>query len=321
MLHQTRYSILCAAVASLGACADSRRPTAPTASNTVARAGRFDVDAMTFTSIDVPGSTATVVMDINAADEVVGQFAAGGVTHGFLRNTNGEFTTIDYPGASFTVAAGINSEGDIVGMYALPSAPTERHGYLLRGGEFTTIDPEGSRFTNALGINARGDVVGRYCTSIPCGRAGSGPYHGFLWHDGEATSVDVPGSLETNAWKINANGEIVGGFRYADGINRLFTLRDGEFTTFDLPGGLPVAQDDGGINARGDVVGVICGASPCDFASPVRHGFVLHDGELTTIDIPGARVTLVFSVNARGSLVGFYNATGKQQGFLLKRGN
>jgi hypothetical protein len=134
------------------------------------------------------------------------------------------------------------------------------------------------------------------------------------------TTFDVPGAVETNAWKINATGEIVGGFRYADGINRLFTLRDGEFTTFDLPGALPIAQDDGGINARGDVVGVTCGAAPCDFASPVRHGFVLRQGELTTVDVPGARVTMVLGISARGSLAGVYNAIGRAQGFLLARG-
>jgi uncharacterized membrane protein len=206
-------------------------------------------------------------------------------------------------------------------MYALPSAPAERHGYLLRGGVFTTIDPQGSKFTNALGINARGDVVGRYCTSLPCGRPGSGKYHGFLWHDGEITTFDVPDSKETNAWKINAEGEIIGGFRYADGINHLFILRGGEFTTFDLPGGLPVAEDDGGINARGDIVGVYCGASPCDFVSPVNHGFVVRRGALTTIDFPGATSTQVLGISARGSLAGAYvDASARSHGFLLKRG-
>ena len=318
--HRIRYStLLCFAVVTAGACVDPDGPTSVSLSSVVARRDVFDVAAMTLTTIDVPGSASTVAMDVNALDDVVGQFAKDGVTHGFLWQ-NGSFTTIDFPGASLTVAAGINNEGDIVGMYALPSAPNERHGYVLRGGEFTTIDPEGSKFTNALGISPQGDVVGRYCTAIPCGRPGSGTYHGFLWQNGVITSFRVPNSVETNAWKINALGEIIGGFRYADNINRLFILRDGEFTTFDLPDGLPVAQDDGGINARGDVVGVSCGASPCDFVSPVRHGFVLRDGELTTIDIPGARVTMVLAINARGSLAGGYNAIGKLQGFLLSRG-
>jgi hypothetical protein len=104
MRQRIRYSAFCIAIALVGACSDGNRPSAPTASPALTR--RFDVDAMTFTSFDVPGSTGTVAMDINASEEIVGQFSAGGVTHGFRRSAEGEFTTIDYPGASFTVAAG-----------------------------------------------------------------------------------------------------------------------------------------------------------------------------------------------------------------------
>jgi hypothetical protein len=120
--------------ASITACVDA--VTSPRALNGSSPVAGFDVDAMTFTSIDFPGATSTFAMDINASDEVVGRYAVGGQTHGFLRDAEGNLTTIDYPGASFTVAAGINSDGDIVGMYALPSAPTERHGYLLQDGVF-----------------------------------------------------------------------------------------------------------------------------------------------------------------------------------------
>ena len=170
-------------------------------------------------------------------------------------------------------------------------------------------------------MNAQGDVVGRYCTSLPCGRAGSGKYHGFLWKDGVSTSFDVPDAIETNAWKITSEGEILGGFRYADNVNRFFVLRHGEFTTFDLPGGLPVAQDDGGMNERGDVVGVFCDVAPCDFTSATNHGFVLQNGELTRIDIPGARVTNVLGINAHGDVAGGYTDAVRNHAFLLKRGS
>jgi hypothetical protein len=82
------------------------------------------------------------------------------------------------------------------------------------------------------------------------------------------TSFDVPGSLETNAWKVNALGEIIGGFRYADGINHLFILQDGEFTIFDVPGILPLAQDDGGINARGTSSACIAPPHPATSRAP-----------------------------------------------------
>ena len=319
-MRYRQYAILWTSSATLLACVDADRAISPRLWSDATPARSFDLDAMTLTTFTVPGSTGTFAMDINADDIVVGRYGAGGQTHAFRRNADGSFTNLDYPGATFTVAAGIDNDGDIVGMYALPSAPNERHGFLLKDGVFTTIDPAGSVFTNALGVNTRGEVVGRYCTSLPCGRPGSGKYHGFHWFEGTITSFDVPGSVETNAWKVTPQGEIIGGFRNLGGPNRLYILRDGEFTTFDLPGTVPVAQDDGGMNARGDIAGVTCAASPCDLASPVNHGFVLIKGVLTTIDIPGATNTTVLGINAHGSIAGAYvDASGRNNGFMLTR--
>lgn len=306
----TRLSFAAAAV--LSATAFMAYAPATRAGNPAAHS------APAFTAFDLPGASSTFPMDINADGDTVGQFVAGGLTHGFLRSAEGDFTTIDYPGAPFTALFGINSEGDIVGSFALVSVPgplTERHGFLLSHGEFTPFDPEGSRFTTPLGINARGDIVGRYCIVQPCGRPGSGNWHGFLWRDGVSTTIDVPGSRETNAWKINADGEITGAFRTDGGPNRLFTLRGAEFTTFDLPDLLPVAQDDGGANARGDIVGTYCDISPCGLTNTATHGFVLRQGVLTTIDYPGATKTIVFSMNSHGDVTG---ASGGH-GFILSR--
>ena len=72
--------------------------------------------AFTFTTIDVPGATATSANRINAVGQIVGGYTdAAGVGHGFLLD-NGEFTTIDVPGATGTGAFGINAAGQIVGF-------------------------------------------------------------------------------------------------------------------------------------------------------------------------------------------------------------
>jgi hypothetical protein len=320
----TNLAVLCGTLLSAAACSDARRPTAPAVASPPATAAadqaRLDVSAMILTLIDYPGANGTFPLGLNNNDEIVGRTNIAGVTHGFLRNANGDFTTIDYPGASFSVATAINNVGDIVGQYALPSAPAERHGFLLRDGEFTTFDPASSRFTNALGINERGDIVGRFCETPPCGPPGTGAYHGFLSREGTSTVFDIPDSRETNAWKINARGEILGGFRTADGVHHLFVLRGSELSTFDLPEGRPIALDNGGINERGDIVGVYCIAAPCSIGSAGSHGFLLSDGQLITIDVPGARTTGVFGITARGDMVGGYaDATGKNRGFLLRR--
>jgi uncharacterized membrane protein len=278
--------------------------------------------AGTFISFDMPGSTGTFPLDINASGDIVGGYTSAGLNHGFLRTADGTFTTIDYPGALYTMAAGINSEGAIVGFYAMVAVPgplTERYGFLLRDGVFTPVDLPGSKFTNPLGINPEGDVVGRFCTALPCGRPGAGNYFGFRWRDGEAVVIDVPNARETNAWKISPDGDVVGGFRETGGPNRLFLLQGDQFTVFDLPGALPVAQDNGGINARGDIVGTYCDAAPCDLGPVARHGFLLRDGALTTIDVPGAVRTSAVGINASGDITGFYNAGGVGHGYLLTR--
>jgi uncharacterized membrane protein len=162
-------------------------------------------------SIDFPGGTGTVALDISAAGEIVGSFNNISGTHGFRRSPSGEFVSIDVPRSNFTRVAGINSNGDMVGTHRLISDPmATRHGFLLRDGEFTTIDPPGAVFTNPLGINSSGDIVGRFCTTVPCMPEGP-TVHGFLLRDGVFSTIDVPLSRGTNAWKINARGDIVGG--------------------------------------------------------------------------------------------------------------
>jgi hypothetical protein len=49
------------------------------------------------------------------------------------------------------------------------------------------------------------------------------------------------------------------------------------------------------------------------------HGFVLDQGVVTTIDIPGATVTIPFGINNHGEIVGgFIDAGGVQHGFLAE---
>src|SRR5215472_9095185 len=74
-------------------------------------------DAFTFTTIDPPGSTFTFPFGINPQGDIVGNYVAGGVTHGFLLH-EGAFTTIDVPGATSTFARRINPQGDMVGFYS-----------------------------------------------------------------------------------------------------------------------------------------------------------------------------------------------------------
>jgi len=218
------------------------------------------------------------------------------------------------------VAGAINDRGNIVGQFALPTAPTERHGFLFKDGVFTSFDPPGSVFTNVLGINERGEIAGRYCTQLPCAAPGAGSFHGFLLHDGEFTTVDIPGALETDLFKANSPGRIVGGFLTPDHKEQIALLTNGNLTVFAPPGGQPVSLDNGGINERGDIVGTYCDwALPCLITPVGTHGFLISGGAFTTIDVPGASATAALGMNARGGIVGAYSDAKGVHGFLLSR--
>ena len=45
-----------------------------------------------FTTIDVPGASSTLAVGINSRGDIVGQYSAGGTTHGFLLDKEGTFT-------------------------------------------------------------------------------------------------------------------------------------------------------------------------------------------------------------------------------------
>lgn len=316
----TLYTILIAGVIVAG-CTDSRTPTAP-AQRAARGSASLGIDQATFTSLVVPGATFTFPTDINDHGIIVGRYAAAGHTHAFMRDADGVYTTIDFPNSSFSVAASINDSGAVAGWYTLPTAPTIRHGFILKDGVYTTIDPPASTFTNILGINERGDVTGRYCTLTPCQPPGSGSFHGFVYRDGQLEELAVAGAIETDGFKLAANGAVVGGFAPPGGPEQLFVLSHDEYTTYGLPNGKSISLDNGGVNSRGDMVGSYCNAGfRCLLGPTGTHGFLLSTrGEFATIDYPGAVATAANGINARGDIVGNWNDAGAVgRGFLLSR--
>ena len=264
-----------------------------------------------FSVVDVPsGSTFETALDINDRGVIVGRYLAsdGKTTYGYVRSESGAFVTIQYPDAVFTVAAGINDVGDIVGQYSLPSdivpgKPAVRHGFLLRNEVYTSFDPPGSVRTNALGINNAGDIVGRYSTATKSTNSG------FVLRHGSFNTIDYPGAVETDLWAINGNGEILGAYG-APGGNHIFVLRDGNFSIIELPVA-NVPTDKGDINDRGDIAGFFCDAAPptpctSGTGAPGVHAFFYGHGAFSQFDVPDAKQTVLFGINARGTLVGGY---------------
>jgi uncharacterized membrane protein len=94
----------------------------------------------------------------------------------------------------------------------------------------------------------------------------------------------------------------------------------GHYTKLDAPGSLlppnatltyTVAE---GINNSGTIAGYYL------VDNAVSHGFLLTGGVWTTIDVPGAMDTQIFSINASGQITGSYdienNGTTTSHGFI-----
>jgi len=271
----------------------------------------------TFTTIDFPGADSSMAVGINARGDIVGVYGVVGMNHGFLLS-RGEFTAIDFPDVTFTRADGINRDGDIVGAYRLGgttgcsvSVSPPCRGYRLSGGEFTMIDGPDAIGTLAVGINARGDIVGSFTADQVVA-------HGYLLSGGEFTTIDFPDATVNIANGINRRGNIVGWYTAADDTTHGYLLSGGAFTPIDFPGATFTRAD--GINRRGDIVGWYrtVGTTQCPVTSLDCHGFLLSEGEFTSIDFPGATLTTSSGINARGDIVGRYvGADGRQHGYLL----
>src|SRR5262249_4132643 len=137
--------------------------------------------------------------------------------------------------------------------------------------------------------------------------------HGFLWSMGSFTTFNVPNDhpvFGTVALGINDQGQIVGDYVDTDNNRHGFLLSHGAYTQLDVPGAsLTVAQ---GINNAGVIGGVYVDAAQN------QHGFVLSQGAYTTVDVPfpGSADTAVFSINAQGQIVGAYDDSTGEHGYV-----
>ena len=82
------------------------------------------------------------------------------------------------------------------------------------------------------------------------------------------------------------------------------------FTILDVPGSSKASVIALGINASGQIVG-----SYYD-AAYIHHGFLLDQGNYTTLDVPGSTWTQAHAINDSGQIVGSYSDGAGQHGFL-----
>ena len=118
------------------------------------------------------GPSVAVAWAINSVGDTAGYYVAGGVTHGWIRRTDGSYETTDYPGAILTNVRGINPQGRSAGVFrAGPGQPNQGY-YRGADGDFVPLGFPLAALTRALGISAGGDIVGDYsgsdCPVVRC---------------------------------------------------------------------------------------------------------------------------------------------------------
>ena len=137
------------------------------------------------TMFSVPDATATLAYSLNSSQQAVGYYIdAAGVTHGYLRASDGTLTfPIDPAGSTGTILFGNNDLNQVVGRYTDSAGVT--HGLFFKTpDDIMTFDyPGAAGFTSLNGINQFGYVSGRYLDS-------AGIAHGFLGR------VDVNGTAQ-----------------------------------------------------------------------------------------------------------------------------
>lgn len=177
--------------------------------------------------------------------------------------------------------------------------------------KFRVFQNPGATITRVFGLNGHAEVVGAD-NAIP-GR------HAFLVDRGSYAALDAEGTLGTHlsfARGVNNSGDVVGGYFGDDGNEHGFLLRHGLLTTLDAPFAGSLGTQLNAINDSGTIVGTwVDGAI-------TAHGFVYENGNFARLDYPGALDTFPLSINARGDIVGNWDADQSTvgHGFVFSRG-
>ncbi len=277
-----------------------------------------------FTTINysdgVTTATATVVLGINPAGDIVGAWDdAAGKEHGFLLR-GGQFTSFDYPAtpeygpSTWTDAYGITPQGDIIGQYGRSDNTTQ--GFLLRDGQFFPVDLAGPQGAGALrnsmpyALSPEGQIVGCYHQGYANGKIIAGTMHGFVLSAAGLSFDEDPGSMHQG---VNPDGDITG-YMTTDGRSYVISGSDGTKTWFTFPGALATRATN--INTAGDIVGWYKDAS-----GHIR-GFLRQAGGAMSsidVDLPGVTSTHPSGINSVGEIVGYYSDAEGWHGFLLSR--
>jgi uncharacterized membrane protein len=239
---------------------------------------------ISFTTIDVPGASATHLFGINNDGVMVGVYRDG---------VSAEWVPFKLSGSNIEMVTGLDDWPRGIGD----------NGQVI-GGSMSSLLGSGPGFPSrsAMDISNDGTITGFY---------GASEKQGFSWKDGTFTTIDVPGASFTRPMGINNQNEIVGwtSDETNSGGSRSFIATDSGFSFLALPG----ARDTyaGGINDAGMVVGW----------SGLGVSWLWDGSQFTTFRVPEAipsGSTEAYAINDSGQIVGSFNTGSTEHGFLAQ---
>ena len=157
--------------------------------------------------------------------------------------------------------------------------------------KFQTFNVPGALESSAFGVNNAGVAVGYYVDQ-------SRVMHGYIVQGRVLTTIDDPNGTDTFCNNVNdqADFSVVGQYTNAGGAPVGFVYKDGQFTDIPGPAGA-IGSSAVSINMAGDIVGYYLDSAG------LAHGYLLRGGAYTTLDVPGALLTVATGINDHGTIV------------------
>jgi hypothetical protein len=120
----------------------------------------YTVSSGTYTSLTVPGATATLAVGINDSSIITFEWVNASFVFSGAVLKGSHYTILNVPGMSQSKARGINVH-DLIVFNAQDSSGVW-HGFLYKRGTFTQFDVANAANTYSFGINTAGQIVGGY---------------------------------------------------------------------------------------------------------------------------------------------------------------
>jgi len=273
--------------------------------------------------VDGPQGASADLTGINNHRQVAGYESNAGIGSpvllGLFGDVNGTADVV-VPGSTWTQLSAINDDGVAAGGAKVGQGPCEGvHAILYDGSGTITVLPDfapSGTCNVGKAVDSRGRVLGNsyahdYSTFL-----------NWIW-DPRAGFSNVPpvaGAIFTTAYDMNDDDTIVGEADFEESPSAGFVMNGSSTTLIAVPGAFFSTSQ--GINRHGDIVGFYYGPSLDPPNEVAFHGYLLHHGVMSTVDVPQAvGWTLLQSINDRGDLAGQYCDDTACHGFVMLRGD